>query len=134
MLQKFATIAAWALLTFITYATLSPMQARPTLPTPSSVEHFAAFAALGGLFCLAYPKHTVFVCALVFGSAALLEVAQLLTADRHARFADAMQKLAGGAFGIILLTVVRRLGFSRKRGLLNVSIRRRPHAGHYCGS
>ena len=55
------------------------------------------FAALGGLFCLAYPKHTVLVCVLVFGSAAMLEVAQLLTPDRHARFADAMQKLAGGA-------------------------------------
>jgi len=112
MFQKFITIAAWALLAFITYATLSPIQARPTLPIPSSVEHFAAFAALGGLFCLAYPKHTVLVCALVFGSAALLEVAQLFTPDRHAHFVDAMEKLAGGTFGITILTAVRRLVFS----------------------
>jgi VanZ family protein len=112
MFQKFITIAAWALLAFITYATLSPIQARPTLPIPSSVEHFAAFAALGGLFCVAYPKHTVLVCALVFGSAALLEVAQLFTPDRHAHFVDAMEKLAGGTFGITILTAVRRLVFS----------------------
>src|SRR5438128_2407548 len=32
MFQKFITIVAWALLAFITYATLSPIQARPTLP------------------------------------------------------------------------------------------------------
>ena len=112
MRQKFITIASWALLAFITSTTLSPIQARPTLLTLSSVEHFAAFAALGGLFCLAYPKHIISVYALVFGSAALLEVAQLFTPDRHAHFADAMQKLAGGAFGIIILTAVRRLVFS----------------------
>ena len=112
MLQKFITVAAWALLAFITYATLSPIQARPTLLALAGIEHFAAFAALGGLFCLAYPKHTVLVCALVFGSAAMLEVAQLFTPDRHAHFADATQKLAGGAFGIIILTAVRRLVFS----------------------
>src|SRR5437773_404763 len=100
MLQKFITIAAWALLAFITYATLSPIQARPTLPIPSTVEHFAAFAALGILFCLAYPKHMALACALVFGSAALLEIAQQLTPDRHARLADVLQKLAAGAFGI----------------------------------
>jgi VanZ family protein len=112
MFQKFVAVAAWALLAFIAYATLSPIRARPTLPTPASLEHFAAFAALGGLFCVAYPKRTGLVCILVFGSAALLEIAQLLTPDRHARVADAMQKLAGGAFGIIVVTVMRQLAFA----------------------
>jgi VanZ family protein len=112
MLQKFITIAAWALLAFITYATLSPIQARPTSPVPASVEHFAAFAALGILFCLAYPKHTALACALVFGSAALLEIAQLLTPDRHARLADALLKLAAGASGIAVVTAMRRLALT----------------------
>jgi VanZ family protein len=111
MFQKLVAIAAWALLAFIAYATLSPIQARPTLLIPVSIEHFAAFAALGGLFCLAYPKHTGLVCAVVFGSAALLEIAQLVTPDRHARLADAIQKFVGGAFGIIVITIVRRLAF-----------------------
>src|SRR5258708_18977406 len=112
MLQTYIIVAAWAPLAFITYAPLSPIQARPTLPIRTAVEHFAAFATLGGLFCLAYPKHIISVCALVFGSAALLEIAQLFTPDRHAHFADAMEKLAGGTFGIIILTTVRRLVFS----------------------
>jgi len=112
MLQKFITIAAWALLAFITYSTVSPIQARPMSPFPASIEHFAAFAALGILFCLAYPKHRALACALVFGSAVLLEIAQLLTPDRHARLADALQKLAAGAFGIGVVTVMRRLAFT----------------------
>ncbi len=112
MPQKFITIAAWALLAFITYATVSPIQARPMSPFPASIEHFAAFAALGMLFCLAYPKHRALACALVFGSAVLLEIAQLLTPDRHARLADALQKLAAGAFGIGVVTVMRQLAFT----------------------
>jgi VanZ family protein len=109
MLQKFIIVAAWALLAFVIYATLSPIQARPMSPVPASIEHFAAFAALGVLFCLAYPKHKALACALVFGSACLLEIAQLLTPDRHARLADALQKLAGGAFGMIVVTAIHRL-------------------------
>ena len=112
MLQKFVAAAAWLLLGFITYATLSPIDARPRLLAPVGFEHFAAFAALGGLFCLAYPKHRALACALVFGSAVLLEIAQLLTPDRHARLADALQKLAAGAFGIGVVTVMRRLAFT----------------------
>jgi VanZ family protein len=109
MFQKLVAIAAWSFLGFVTYATLSPIAARPTFPTFTSIEHFAAFAALGGLFCAAYPRRLVFVCILVFGSAVLLEIAQLFTPDRHARLADALQKLVGGAFGIVVVTAIRCL-------------------------
>jgi VanZ family protein len=54
------------------------------------------------LFCVAYPRRIVFVCLVVLGSAALLELAQLLTPDRHARLADAIEKIAGGGVGIAL--------------------------------
>lgn len=101
MVQKLLTVAAWALLAFITYATISPIQERPTLPTSTSLEHLAAFATLGGLFCLAYPRRTLLVCLIVFGSAFLLEAAQLLTPDRHGRIQDAIEKIAGGAGGIL---------------------------------
>jgi hypothetical protein len=33
MLYKLATVAAWAFLAFIAYATLSPIQARPSVAT-----------------------------------------------------------------------------------------------------
>src|SRR5436190_23185741 len=115
MFQKFVAAAAWLLLGFITYATLSPIAARPTLLAPVGFEHFAAFAALGALFCFAYPRQIALVCTLVFGSAALLEIAQLLTPDRHARLTDGLQKLAGGVFGIVVISTIRRLAFTIRR-------------------
>jgi VanZ family protein len=101
MIQRLIAIPAWLLLCFIAYATLSPICDRPTLSTSPSLEHVAAFAVLGTLFCLAYPRKMVLVCAVVFGCAILLELSQLLTPDRHGRIQDAFEKLAGGAFGII---------------------------------
>jgi VanZ family protein len=66
----------------------------------SNVEHLAAFAVFGVLFCLAYPRRIPTVLIFVIGSAALLEVLQLLTPDRHARILDAVQKIAGGVLGV----------------------------------
>ena len=100
MPQKLINVAAWGLLAFIAYATISPIQARPTLPTSTSFEHFAAFALVGGLFGLAYPRQAALACLIVFGSAVLLELLQLLTPDRHGRVPDAIEKIAGGAVGI----------------------------------
>jgi VanZ like family len=100
MFHKFITVVAWALLAFITFATLSPIQNRPTLPTSSNFEHLAAFAVLGVLFCLAYPRHTFLASVIVLGSAALLESLQLLTPDRHGRLLDMALKIAGGGLGI----------------------------------
>jgi len=101
MFHKLITVAAWAVLAFIAYATISPIQDRPTLPTSSSFEHFAAFAVLGTLFCAAYPRHIVLVCLVVLGSAVVLEILQLLTPDRHGRIQDAIEKMAGGSVGIV---------------------------------
>jgi VanZ family protein len=100
MFHKLIPVAAWALLAFIAYATITPVQDRPNLSDSAALEHIAAFAALGGLFCLAYPRRTVLVCLVVLGSAALLEMMQLLTPDRHGRLLDAIEKMAGGAAGI----------------------------------
>jgi hypothetical protein len=99
MLNKLVAIAAWATLAFIAYATLSPIQARPTIASPD-LEHVAAFAVAGCLFCLAYPRHIILVCLVVLGSAMLLEYLQTLTPDRHGTLVDASEKLAGGALGI----------------------------------
>ena len=38
---------------------------------------------------------------LVFGSAVILELLQIVTPDRDARIIDAVEKLAGGAAGIV---------------------------------
>ena len=99
-MHKLTAVAAWKLLAFIAYATVSSIQARPILLASPNFERFAAFLVLGALFYLAYPRHSVLVCMVVLGSATLLEIAQHLTPDRHGRFQDAIIKMTGGALGI----------------------------------
>jgi VanZ family protein len=113
MLHRFFVVAAWACLSFIAYATLSPIADRPTVVSSASFEHFAAFAVLGALFCLAHPRRWAFVFAIVFGSAILLELAQLLTPDRHGHLTDALQKVAGGTFGILVAAGLNRTKWVR---------------------
>lgn len=99
--RRLAAVAAWLSLGFIAFATLSPIGVRPHV-AGVGLEHIAAFAVTGVLFALAYPRHSVVVAILVLGSAAVLELSQLFTPDRHARFSDLLVKLAGGSLGIVL--------------------------------
>jgi hypothetical protein len=101
MFHKFITVAPWVLLAFIAYVTISPIENRPTLPASTSFEHLAAFGVLGALFCFAYPRQIALVWLIVPGSAVLLEFMQLLTPGRHGRILDAVEKMAGGAAGIV---------------------------------
>jgi VanZ family protein len=100
MFRKVTSVLAWASLAFIVFATISPLHLRPTLSNSVHLEHVGAFAVLGGLFCLAYPRHIILVCFIVLGSAALLEYLQTLTPDRHGTLFDASEKIVGGALSI----------------------------------
>ena len=104
MLQKLITVAAWACLAFIIFATLSSIQERPVIAGGhfAAVERFSAYALLGLLLLLAHPRHLVLVCLTVFGGAITLELLQYVTADRHARILDAVEKLLGGTAGLLL--------------------------------
>jgi hypothetical protein len=113
MFQKPLKFAVWVGLCVIAYSTLSPLRDRPILLTSSTLEHLAAFAILGTLFCLAYPRRILAVLLIVLGSAALLELLQLLTPDRHARIFDALQKIAGGTAGVFAGRAILR--FDRAR-------------------
>jgi VanZ family protein len=126
--MKLVMIMAWASVGFISYATLArvgfvyaiyyklaPILLRPEMKTYASFEHVIAFAALGAMFSVAYRRHVVFVCAIVFGSAVLLELLQTLTPDRHGTLMDAIEKIAGGACGIIFAKIVLFI-FQRRRG------------------
>lgn len=112
---RLAIVMAWAGIIFITYATLtrvgfvydiyyklSPYLMRPEMKTYAHFVHIIAFAVLGAVFSFIYPRHTVLVCCFVLGSAAVLEILQTLTPDRHGTWADALEKMAGGAAGIFV--------------------------------
>jgi VanZ family protein len=112
---KLITVAAWISFTVIAYATLtrvdfvysiyfklSPILMRPEMRTYAHFEHVFSFALVGALFSIAYPRRTILVCCIVFGGAALLEILQTLTPDRHGTLTDALEKMAGGAAGVFL--------------------------------
>ena len=103
--RPLAKAAAWVFLTFIVFATLSPLYLRPRLTgaEPSLIvlfERFGAYAVLGLLFIISYPRRYGLVFLIVFGGAILLEFLQIAIPDRDARVVDAVEKLAGGGFGI----------------------------------
>ena len=73
----------------------------------TALERFGAYAVLGFLFYLAYPRHLTLVCIMVFGSAVTLEFLQNFVPDRDPRFVDAMEKLLGGTAGIVLGGIIQ---------------------------
>jgi VanZ like family len=111
-MRKLFLIAAWVSLAAIAYATLSrvglvlwlyntiaPLIAHPSIGAYVHAEHIIAFAVLGALFSMAYPRSTRLVFVFVLGIAAGLEALQGLTPDRHANLPDCLEKIAGGAVG-----------------------------------
>jgi VanZ family protein len=119
MLRKITSLAAWLLLGFIVYATLSPLSERPSLlATETSVsvviERFGAYGVMGFLFGVAYARRLTLVILVVLGSAIALELLQLFIADRDARLIDVVEKRTGGFAGIgasqLLHALAHRLG------------------------
>ena len=116
------TATAWVAIIAIAYATLTkvgfvyaiyfklaPYLMHPKIQTYAHIVHMIAFALLGALFMLAYPRRVILVCCVVFGAAGLLEIAQTLTPDRHGTMIDAVEKMVGGAIGILLARKIQHL-------------------------
>ena len=114
-IARFVAATAWIAIALIAYGTLthvgfvyaiyfklSPFLMQPAMQTYAHLEHVIAFAVLGALFYFAYPRHLLLVCCIVLGAAALLEILQTTTPDRHGTWVDALEKMAGGAAGIAL--------------------------------
>jgi len=127
-ITRLAIAGAWIAVIAIAYATLThvgfvyaiyfklaPFLMRPAMQTYAHFEHVIAFALLGILFGFAYPRRLILVCGIVFGAAALLEILQTLTPDRHGTLIDALEKMAGGAAGILLARTAQRLWFAKDR-------------------
>jgi hypothetical protein len=93
-------IAAWICLAAIAFVTLGPLDLRPESGMPPHFERFVAYAIVGTLFAMAYPRYILFAAVVVLGAAVLFELLQLLTSTRHGRLPDAGVKIAGGLIGL----------------------------------
>lgn len=100
---------AWLLLAGLIFATLSPIELRPTSPLPTGFERAFAFLLIGLVFALAYPRRIVWISVLVLGSTVLLELLQLASFTRHGRFVDVAVKLAGASAGLVAGWIFLRL-------------------------
>jgi hypothetical protein len=108
---------AWALVLFIAYATLTPIELRPTGPVQMSValERMAAYFVLSAAFALAYPKLWWAGIVAALACAAPLEIVQNLLPDRHGRLEDFVVKLAGGAAGAICAVAIMQVARFKAR-------------------
>ena len=127
-LTRLAKAAPWIAVIAIAYATLthvgfvyaiyfklSPFLMHPAMRTYAHFEHVIAFALLGALFSFSYPRRPFLVFGIVFGAAALLEILQTVTPDRHGTLVDALEKMAGGAVGIMIVRTAQRLWSAKHR-------------------
>jgi VanZ family protein len=120
---------AWIAIIAITYATLThvgfvysiyyklaPVLMEPEMRTYAHFVHVLAFVLLGALFTFAYPHRVLVVAFIVLGGGAFLEFAQTLTPDRHGTFIDALEKIGGGAAGILLVKTIQHIRDKGKIG------------------
>jgi glycopeptide antibiotics resistance protein len=110
MNPAFFRFIAWTSLALIAFATLGPIDLRPTSSFSPSIERFFAFAAVGFAFAMAYPKRFWLTMAVVLGAAMMLEILQIVSPSRHGRLFDALVKMSGGAIGLMIGWLLQRFG------------------------
>ncbi|CDP50909.1 VanZ family protein [Paradevosia shaoguanensis] len=100
MIRMAARPLAWLLLLGILLVTVLPIEWRPVTGEPANLERLVAFALVGFVFVVGYPRHWWLVLGLVIAVALGFELAQLLAPSRHATLKDAVVKVAGGSLGV----------------------------------
>src|SRR5260221_12351105 len=98
MLHRLLATAAWTAFALIVFSTISPLSMRPVATADPNIERFAAFALVGLLFGLAYPRRLAVDASFVVIAAGELEMLQLMIRDRHGHMADALVKAGCGGF------------------------------------
>jgi VanZ family protein len=100
--------AAWLLLVVVAFATLSPIELRAVTELPPDLERFAALTAVGGAFCLGYPKLGFRILVPLIVIICLLEVVQDFVPSRHSSFVNDIVKASGALFGVALAVFINR--------------------------
>ncbi|MET0258125.1 MAG: hypothetical protein ABW179_06040 [Methylobacterium sp.] len=112
---KFARLLAWTLVAALVFVTLAPIGLRPVVTSDADVERALAYALLGGLLALAYPRHWVLALGAGIGIAAGLEFGQVFTASRHGRVADFLVKASAAGGGVLAAHVLLAIRSHRMR-------------------
>ena len=92
--------AAWLVLAFILFSTVSPIDLRPHTLTTVNIDRAGAYALAGLVFVLAYPRHWKTIAVLLVVGALGFEFLQAFSPTRHARLHDALIKAFGSVAGV----------------------------------
>ena len=113
---KSTRVLARMLLAALVFVTVCPIEYRPHPPGfPVTVERLGAFALIGFLFAVGYPRYRWQVGVLIVIAAGALEASQMLDPSRHGRVADFAVKAVGAIIGVVGALVFSRLS-SRPTG------------------
>lgn len=94
-----ARIAATAAIALVVALTLGPVGVRAMSPVNPMWDRALAYAAIGFLLILSFPRRPLQVMVAVLLMIGGLEVAQELRPDRHGRLLDVIEKSAGAGVG-----------------------------------
>ena len=95
-----ARIAAAAAILLVVVLTLGPVGLRSMSPVDPIFDRALAYAVIGFLLIVSFPRHPWRVILGVLALIALLEAGQGFRADRHGRVPDVIEKAVGAGFGI----------------------------------
>ncbi|GEP09637.1 hypothetical protein [Methylobacterium gnaphalii] len=99
-MHKLARLMAWMLVAALVIVTLAPIGLRPVIVDNANLERALAYALLGFLFAVGYPRHRLLALAVGVAVAAGLEVGQVFTASRHGRVPDFLVKAMAAGLGV----------------------------------
>src|SRR5262245_53725607 len=110
-----ARLISWLLLAAAAFLTLAPRTYRPYTGVEHHLEHFLAFALLGLVFGLGYPRRPVVLALIGVMAAAVLEILQRWVPGRHALLADFLINAAGVCAGVAAAVALTWLLAMRKK-------------------
>ncbi len=99
-----ARLAAFAAIALVVLLTLGPVGLRSLSPVDPAFDRALAYAVIGFLLLLSFPRHPWRVVLGVLALIVLLEAGQGLRPDRHGRVPDVVEKVAGAGAGIAAAT------------------------------
>jgi VanZ family protein len=109
-------LTAWVLFVAVVAMTVGPLSLRPQTNFSPNIERFAAYAVLGLLFALAYPRRQPWLLGLfLVATAGVLELGQLFVPHRDAHLSDFLFKAAGALVSLIVGRFVLVVPLRRRR-------------------
>lgn len=99
-IRALSKVMAGLLASLIVFATVCPIEIRPSDPLPVDFDRMLAFIVLAALLTFAFPTKSWTLRITIILSAGGLELLQFLSPTRHTQLDDALVKSFGAAVGI----------------------------------